>query len=340
MSNQDVLSDLHYRKQQAIDALDLEKAHQIYDELQEEIANQARRSISNIRQNSCRILKQAQSDFRQFLANLAEEKRTLDTRLFSEFQVLFEQTRADHINQIIDLEKERGLTLISESEREIEEQIVLLERAKQAAVDSDFETAIRLKSEAREAGQAELERRRDAVEKCFADAKEALLKQQEAELNEIAAMHEARLTSERNEVLRREAEATADFRTAVKQIKNETEVQIRALRATNTLKDDGVQEALAELDDLMGEFHTLPPVVAKITKSEEMRITALCPTNAVKNALPKDIPQSILQRAHAATSKTRTPRPGQRTVSTASTKLMTRAYTGVCRPRGPANARF
>jgi hypothetical protein len=338
MTNQDILSDLHFEKQRAIDALDFEKAHAIYDEIHAQIASQARRAICDIRHDSCKRLKRTQSDFRQCLETLAEEKRTLDARLYSHFQVLFEQTRADHINQIIDLEKERGLTLLSESEREIEDQIVLLERAKRAAIDSDFDGAIRLRSEAREVGQTELERRRAAVEQYFADAKSELLKQQQDELDEIAAMHEDRLTRERNDNDQKRADALKAFQIAIKHIRCDTEVQIRALRAEDDLKADGVQEALADLDDLMTAFEGLPPVAAQLTRSEDMRVTALCPTNAVKNTMPKDIPPSILQRAQASTAKTRTPQPGTRPMSTSSTRLMTRAYTGVCRPRGPGNA--
>jgi hypothetical protein len=337
MTNQDILSDLHFQKQQAIDALDFEGAHGIYDQIQNQIANQARQAIANIRASSCNRLKKTQSDFRHLLEDLAEEKRVLDTRLYSHFQVLFEQTRTDHINQLIDLEKERGLTLLSESEREIEEQIELVEQAKQAAIDSDFDAAIRLRTQAREVGEAELLRRKNAVEDYFKDARFQLLAQQKAELDEIGAMYEARLTKERNEANQREADARTEFDIAVKHIKNDTQVQIRALRAEETLKNDSVGEALAELDDLMTEFAALSPVAAHLTRSEAMRLTTLCPTNAAKNAMPTNIPPSILQKAQASTAKPRTPRAGARPVSKSSTKLMTRAYTGVCRPRRPAN---
>jgi hypothetical protein len=340
MTNQDVLSDLHFEKQQAIDALDFEKAHSIYDEIQSQIASQARQAISDIRASSRKRLRKTQSDFRQLLERLAEEKRVLDARRYSQFEVSFEQTRADHINQLTDLEKERGLTLLSESEREITEQIVLLEQAKQAAVDSDFDGAICLRSEARAVGQAELTRRRMAVEDYFKEAKAELLAQQQSELDEIAAMHQDRLTRERNENQQKQSEATDDFHIAVEHLRNETRVRIRALRAEDSLRADATQEALAELDDLMEEFGTLPPVAARLTRSEEMRLTALCPANAVKNAMPTDIPQSIIQRAQASTAKPRTPRAGARPVSTSSTRLMTRAYTGVCRPRGPGNPSF
>jgi hypothetical protein len=333
MSDQDLLSDLHYQKQEAIDALDFEKAHSLYDEIQNQIANQARRSISNIRRFSCRALKKAQSDFRQLLEQLAERKRTLDARLYSQFDVIFEQTRADHINQIIDLEKERGLTLLSESEREVEEQIALLERGKQAAIDSHFDLAIDLRQQARDVGQAELNRRRQSVEDYFAQAKAELLAQQQSELDEIAAMHQTRLDRERKDAQDREAKATDDFRIAVTQIRNETKVQIRALRAEDDLKDDAVTEALAELGDLMAEFDALPPVAPHLTESEEMRVTQLCPTNAVKNAMPTEIPMAILQKARVSPSTTRTPRATIKPFPMSSTRLLTRVYTGVCRPR-------
>jgi hypothetical protein len=332
MTGQELLSDLHFEKQRAIDALDFEKAHVIYDEIQSEIASQARRAVSNIRSTSQRALAKTQSDFRLLLEHLVEEKRKLDVRLYSQFHVLFEQTRADHINQIIDLEKELGLTLLSESEREIEEQISLLEEAKRAAIDSYFDRAIELRSEARRVGQAELERRRHAVEGYFRSAKAELLAQQRAELDEIAAMHQARLDSERSDAQHKEDDAVAEFRLAVRHLTDRAQVQIRALRATEALKDSSAADALAELEALIAEFVAQPPVVAHLTQSENMRVVALCPTNAVKNAMPTDIPPSLLQKAAAAKAKPKTARERGRPLWSPSTRLMTRAYTGVCRP--------
>jgi hypothetical protein len=332
MTCHDSLSDLHFQKQQAIDALDFEKACLLYNNIRNEIASQARKSILHIRDISFRQLKQIQSDFRQSLEALAEEKRILDSRLYSEFQVLFEQTRADHLNQLIALEKERGLTLISESEREIEEQIGLLERAKQAAMDSDFDGAIRLRSEAKEVGQAELERRARAVEEHFRNAKSDLLKQQQLELDQIAAMHEERFTRERNEMQEKQEKVTEEFQAGVKHIKHRTKVEILALSADEGLKNDEVQEALAGLDDLMREFEALPPVVAKLAHSEEMRVPALCPTRAAKNVISADIPSIVLQKGQLSKAKRMYPQSA-RTVSTPTTKLISRVYTGVCRPR-------
>jgi hypothetical protein len=332
MSGQEILSDLHFEKQRAIDALDFEKAHVLYDEIQNTIAIQARHSVSNIHHTSQRALKKTQSDFRRLLEHLVEEKRKLDARLYSQFHVLFEQTRADHINQIIDLEKERGLTLLSESEREVEEQISLLEQAKQAAIDSYFDRAIELRSEARRVGQIELERRRHSVEQYFANAKIELLRQQQLELDEIGAMHQVRLDSERADAQQKDIEAVTEFRLAVRHLLDETLVQIRALRATEELKDSSVADALAELEALMAQFLLLPPVVAHLTHSDEMKVMALCPTNAVKNAMPRDIPPALLQKAAVAKAKPKTARAAARPVWAPSTRLMTRAYTGVCRP--------
>jgi hypothetical protein len=54
----------------------------------------------------------------------------------------------DHIHQLMDLEKERGLKVLAESEREISEQLPLLARAKREVID--------LRTQAPGVGEAEL----------------------------------------------------------------------------------------------------------------------------------------------------------------------------------------
>jgi hypothetical protein len=326
---EDVLSDLHTRKQRAIDALDFEGARSLYTEIQNTIADRARLQIADISSTACQKLTDLQQSYRLRQHDLAEEKRCIDTRLYSQFQVLFEETRADHINQLINLEKERGLVLLEESEREIPAQIALLERAKQDAFDAHFEDAISHRQEARNIGQAELELRRRNVEEKYQQAKKELLFEQNAELDQITTMHEREVIRLKQEADDRDSRARSDFMLGVAQIRNEAEVQVRALKTVDVMKAEALARVKAKIDEMMKEFGDLPPVVPKLTRSEVMRLMSLCPTKAAMNAMPTEVPQSILARVHARTAKPTAPRMGARPVSTSSTGLMTRAYTAV-----------
>jgi hypothetical protein len=325
----DILSDLHSRKQAAIDSLDFETAQSLFGEIHARISEATLASIASIRASAASELSREQIAYRNQIESLAEERRSDDARLFSQSQVLFEQTRNDHINQLIELERERGITLLSEAEREIPEQILMLERAKQEAIDANFETAIALRQQARDIGQAELERRRAEVESDFEGRRNELLARQKRELDEISERHELELRRIRASDAQRVAAADDEFRWRMACLVRESEVQILSLRGENELKNQGVQDLRAEWESAMEEFREVPLVRPRLARSEVMRLTTLCPTNAVKNAMPQEEPLPVLQRMQAQTAKPLVPRMSGRPVSMSSTALLTRAYTAV-----------
>jgi hypothetical protein len=326
---EDVLSDLHSRKQAAIDALDFETAHSLYDEINERVAEHSRQSIASIRSSANLRLAQAHRAYRRRLETLVEEKRCLDARVFSQTEVVFEQTRDDHINQLIDLEKERGLALLSAVERPVPEQVSLLEQAKQSAVDSHFDEAITLRQQARDVGQAELERRRAEVEADFDSRKADLLARQKSELDAISDAHHRELDRLQREADERRGAANTEFAALARRIREEAEVQILSLKGETDLKAGSVGELREEMEGTLTEFEGLPPIRPTLARSEIMRVTALCPTDALKNAMPTEAPRAIVLRLHGGTAKSEVARMRGRPVSVSSTVLLTRAYTAL-----------
>jgi hypothetical protein len=323
----EMLTELHRQKQEAIDALDFESAADLYQEIQNQLARRADEQVAQIRAEARRDLKRAQELHRATLEDLAEDRRRQEARLYSKFQVLFEETQDDHIHQLMDLEKERGLTLLEESEREIPEQLALLERAKREAIDSRFQVAIDLRTQARIVGEAELEARRQAVEDRFAGEKVALLARQRAELDQITQLHEEEINQIREDGAQNDLQETNRFNEQVDLVRQKGEVKIQSVTAPEEVKGTAIEYLGTALTESMHQFNSRPPVTAHLTESEEMRLTTMCPTNAAKNAMPTELPETVIQTAQIKTMKTPATRTGLRPPSKSSTGLISRAYT-------------
>lgn len=322
----DTLSDLHQKKQNAIDALDFETAEYYYNEIQNRISQRAQSQIDEIHYETIRQLQIIQRVHKQLLEDLVEEKRKSDARLYTKYQVLFEQTQDDHIEQLMNLEKDRGITLLEESEREIPEQIELLNRAKQEAFLSRFEKAKQLRQEARDFGEAELERRRVDVEKRFQDLKDKMLVRHQKEMNEITELHEEEIKKLKESSDFQNQEAKRKLREEVDLLKDRATVRIKAVTANDLTKKAGIDTLMNEIDNSMKEYNLMPTIVPKLTKSEQMRLTTLCPTNAAMNSISGNT-EEVVKRALTATTAKRTYRTGLKHPTHNSTRLLTRAYT-------------
>jgi hypothetical protein len=325
----DIIADLHLRKKAAIEALDFETAKFLYQEIERVKSDRAERQVDDIHYEAVRDVKKVQNEQRTRLEEFVEYRRQADARLYSKYQVLFEEAQDEHIQQLMDLEKERGFSLLEESEKEIPEQVQMLEDAKQQARSGDFDTAIELRQRARVVGEEELERRRQDVEERFVKAKEEMLGHHQEELDEIGKLHEEEINQLRKEAADRDEEGKRSFALAVSLIKHKARVQMEALGAPEEQKRTAFKNLMTEIDESMKEFGELPEIAPKLTKSERMRLTELCPTHAAMNPLITDVSdQETLQRRErvrsALTGKTRT---GLRRPPQTSTALISRAFT-------------
>ena len=323
---EDFLCDLHLQKTAAINELRFEDAREINDDIQREIEKRALDLIQQAEAIALREVARSQQHYRDRCEDIAEEKRKLDSRLYSRFQVLFEETQDEHIQQLMDLEKERGLTLLEESERDIPEQIELLERAKQVAMLSRFEEAIELRAQARVVGEQELESRRVQVEEHFAQAKEEMLKQHQEELDQIGVLHQQEIEALMKEHQEVEKLAKVKFAEEIATITNTALVKFEATKASARVKEEASKRLRAEIAEMMKEFGELPPVKVKLTKAEQMRLTTLCPTKSAGVGVIREITEGVIERG-IRTAKAPTARTGLRPPSKSSTGLISRAYS-------------
>lgn len=324
----DTLSDLHQKKQSAINALDFETAKYYYNEIQVQISKRAKSQIDDIRHETIHQLHKIQSDHKIVLENLVEEKRKADARLYTKFQVLFQETQDDQIKQLMNLEKDRGLTLLEESEREIPEQIELLNQAKDEAFLSHFEKAIELRQRSREIGTIELERRRKEVEAYYEDLKQKMLIRHKSELDQISELHEKELIQLKERADMQNEDAKRQLNETIDLLKDHAIVRIQALTSTDFEKKTAIDSLIAEITQSMSDYNEMPTVVPELTKSEQMRLWSLCQTNAAMNMKNTE---DLVRRAEAKTPRPTTSRTGLRTSSRppshSSTKLISRAHT-------------
>ena len=93
-------------------------------------------------------------------------------------------------------------------------------------------------------------------------------------------------------------------------------------------KKTGIQTLMEEINNSMEEYNLQPTIAPKLTKSEQMRLTTLCPTQAAMNNTSSNT-EELVRRAFTATgSGNRTYRTGLRPTTThGSTRLISRVYT-------------
>ena len=321
----DYLSDLHQKKQDAIEALDFETAEYYYNEIQNQISQRAQAQMDEIGGETMTELRSILRNHTSLLEDLAEQKRKLDARLYAKFKVLFDELQSDQIQQIMDLEQQRGLTLLEESERDIPEQLEMLNTAKKEASLSHFEKAKELRQKARDFGEQELERRRQEVEEHFAKLKDEMIKRHKDEMDQVTQLHEQESNSNREKVEMDQAEAKRKLNEAVALLKNRATVRCQAVTASDLVKKASIDSLMQKIDQTMKKYNELPAVVPQLTKSEQMRLTTLCPTKAAMNMV-EITPEEMVKRAETAIAKN-TYRTGLRPVSNSSTGLISRSYT-------------
>jgi hypothetical protein len=106
-------------------------------------------------------------------------------RLRTTYQDLPDKTQVQHEQQLRNSDKSHRTTLIREAEREVPEQVELLEQAKAAAVVGQYSEARRPQESARFAGESELEARKQHIDQEFSESRSILAAQQQYAIAKI-----------------------------------------------------------------------------------------------------------------------------------------------------------
>jgi hypothetical protein len=140
-------------------------------------------------------------------------------------------------------------------------------------------------------------------------------------------MHQAELKQLNDEANRQMGEELFEFATITATIRNQSHVNIEALKTAQEPKDKSIKALASEIAESINAVRSEPPVAPRLTDSEEMRLVTLCPTNAEKNETPTELPESVIATSQIRSGRPRITRVPIRPPPKSSTRLMSRAHT-------------
>jgi hypothetical protein len=162
---------------------------------------------------------------------------------------LYDKAQIQHEKELRNIDQSHGITLLRETEREVPEQIELLERAKAAAIVGQFSEARRLREEARQVAESELEARKQRVDREFSESRSILATRQQNAIEAITKKWEDEVNDLNAEVRARKAETQQRFESGVEIIRERGRVRCNALLAD----EDIVGDALFSLNRKISE---------------------------------------------------------------------------------------
>jgi hypothetical protein len=178
----DVLS---LRKAHAIQSLDIEAAAKIESEIQSHHRTQILQMIEAAKARLNAEITQLHTEFTQSCDTIraASDDESFEFRLTVDDAFLFWQR--SHIEELSTLEKEYALAVTRELRRPVKAKLDFEQQARELAKQNEFEASIRFREKGQLAGNAELERRRTAVDAAFDRRRHALMERQQNDLQNL-----------------------------------------------------------------------------------------------------------------------------------------------------------
>ena len=323
----DIINDLHLKKSQAIDALDFENAEHFFQEIENEKAKKAQNLFAVVKNETLQKLQKLLAQNTEKKKKFVEENRKLESRLYSKYQILFNETQEDHVHQLVDLEKERGYALLQVAEEEVPEQIELLEQAKHEAYLSNFSGAKELREKARQIGEVVLAQRQQAIEDDYAMKKEELIARQKAELDQITELHSQEDQKLREEKEERLQKLEFEFQNSITILEDELKVKIIAIETAPDVQDEALEDTIESISEIIDDYCSKPEITAELTQKEQMRLKGVSPSQLAVNRNAPTPSSSVLRtasRTRAAATTTATTKTGLKPVSGTSTAFLSR----------------
>lgn len=266
------INDLRIKKQNAIDVLDFETAESYENQIQTEIANFAKYQMQDALTQAKFQIEKYRKYAEKRLEDEAEESRKNTQMIYSKYQVLVESTEERHISELMEIEQDRTYTLITESERDVDEQIKLLEEAKAEAKVCHFDKAKELRQQAHDVAKEELERRRVETETKFAQLKETTIQNQKDELEKITKDHETEVNKEHTRQEKQFENSIKEFIDEFKMIETKSIANFNAVATKNVNLADMVSEIKEVTQEQINYFKGKQRVVPVMQQYEKLKI--------------------------------------------------------------------
>lgn len=265
------INDLRIKKQKAVDVLDFETAEDMENQIQQELLNFSKYQCQDALSIAKSELKKYHKLAEKRLADEAEESRQNTQMIYSKYQTLVEQTEERHISELMEIEQDRTYTLITESERDVEEQITMLEEAKAEAKVCHFDKAKELRQRAQDIAKEELERRRVETEDRFAKLKEVTIDAQKEELEKLTQDHEAEVKAEQSRQELQFAKSIQEFIDEINIICTKACTKFNAVAAKNMDVGEFSSDIRELCDEEINFFKSKLRVVPVMTQYEKLK---------------------------------------------------------------------
>ena len=252
----DKLTELRNKKKQAIQALDFDAAEeydrQIHEANEQIIADR----IAKINSEILKDLNDHINKYSNIRREIEDYNNKQESQLNLTYQELLDKAQVQHEKELRNIDKSHGVALLREAEREVPDQLTLLEQAKAAASAGRYEEARNLRDKARNAGENELEERKQKVDMEFEESRAMLATKQQDAIAAISQKYEEEIQNLNAEVQLRKLEMNQRFESGVNIIRQRAEVRCNSLVADDEIKEDALFELNQRINDMLNDFQS------------------------------------------------------------------------------------
>ena len=247
------IEELRNKRKQAIQALDFDAAEEYDNQIREAQEQVVADRITKIYEEILKELYEHIIKYDRISKDIEESTAKTESELNQRYQEYFDQAQIQLEKELRNIDKSHEVALLREAEREVPEQIDLLERAKAAAVAGNYKEAKSLRDQARETGEQELEARKMKIDEEFAQSRSQLSERQQQAIAKITDKYEAENAELNAEVQMRKLEMHQRFDTGFGLIRERAEMRCKALVADDEVKEDALFTLNRKIDEMLND---------------------------------------------------------------------------------------
>ena len=247
------IEELRNKRKQAIQALDFDAAEEYDIQIKEAQEQVIADRMTKIYEEILKELYDHILKYDKISKDIDLSTAKTESELNQRYQEFFDQAQNQLDKELQNIDKSHEEALLREAEREVPEQIDLLERAKAAAVAGNYKEAKSLRDKAREIGEQELEARKMRIDEEFAQSRSQLSEKQQRAIQKIQDKYEEENAALNAEVQMRKLETQQRFDTGVGLIRERAEMRCKALVADDEVKEDALFTLNRKIDEMLND---------------------------------------------------------------------------------------
>lgn len=267
----DKLTELRNKKKLAIQALDFDAAQKYDEQIQEQNEQIISERIEKIKSEISKDLREHIQKYRKIRNEINEYNQKTESQLNATYQDLIDKTQIQHGKELRSIDKSHGIALLREAEREVPDQIELLEKAKAAAVAGRYDDARDLRDQARAAGENELEERKKKIDKEFEHSRSMLAAKQQEAIEHITQKYDDEISNLTGEIQMRIKETEQRFESGVDLIRQRAEIRCNSLVADDEVKEEAIFNIKQMIDEIIRDSQQKPPPTSLETASQNLQ---------------------------------------------------------------------